>query len=110
MSQWIKYDLLPLAERKPLPRVAGVYVIYVGKAAVYVGQSVNVANRLAAHNIRFGYGRHIHTPWGDVPDNYPITAKVKLSRRMGDWAMWEIRLIARLKPQFNTHHLKRKVA
>jgi hypothetical protein len=39
---------------------------------------------------------------------FPV--KVKQSRRYGDWAMDEIRLICRLGPKFNRQHLQRRSA
>jgi excinuclease UvrABC nuclease subunit len=110
MTTWTEYRLLEPRERIALPKCAGVYVIYFDGRPVYVGQSVNVANRLAGHKLRHAYARYIITPWVDVPDTTRITVKVKPSRRLGDWAMLEIRLIARLQPEFNTHHLRRRAA
>lgn len=107
---WKTYQLLACIKTEKLPRAAGVYAIYFDETLVYIGQSCNVANRLASHNFRYGYGRNIITPWGDIPDEMLVTVKVGASRRMGDWAMREIRLINRLKPQFNTHHLNRRAA
>lgn len=110
MGMWTEYDLMTLQSRSALPASAGVYVIYFNGRPVYVGQSANVKARLNGYRFRYGYGKNIHTPWCEVCHTTPITAKVKQSRRLGDWAMWEIRLIARLQPQFNTHHLARRTA
>jgi hypothetical protein len=107
---WKTYQLLAGARTEKLPKVAGVYAIYFDETLVYIGQSCNVANRLTGHQIRYGYGKNIITPWGDVPEETLITVKVGASRRMGDWAMREIRLINRLKPMFNTHHRNRRAA
>lgn len=96
--------------RFKLPRCAGVYAIYFGDELVYIGQSSSVAARLVEHDIRYGYGRNIITPWGDVPEDTPIRVKVKRSRRFGDWAMDEIRLICRLRPRFNRQYKMRKRA
>lgn len=93
--------------RLGLPACAGVYVVYIGGRPVYVGQSKNIANRFYDHNLRFGYGRNIHTPWCEVPDSTEVLVKVKKSRRLGDWAMWEIRLIAKLNPIYNSQYRKR---
>lgn len=87
-----------------LPRTAGVYAIYFERELVYIGQTWDIGSRLAEHAIRFGYGRNIITPWGDLPDHTRIMIKVKRSRRLGDWAMDEIRLIQRLRPRFNRQH------
>ena len=108
-KSWTMFRVLP--ERERLPRCAGAYAIYFDGRLVYIGQSCDIANRFSEHCFRYGYGRHIVTPWGEVPESTTITVKVKRSRRLGDWAMWEIRLIARLRPVFNSHHKRgRRVA
>lgn len=108
MTCWTEYRLMH--PRGALPKCAGVYVIYFDGKPVYVGQSVNVANRIAGHKFRHGYGPTFITPWTDLPNTARVTVKVKPSKRLGDWAMLEIRLIARLQPEFNTHHLRRRAA
>lgn len=119
MSLWIRNDgrprnwavLQPVgALLSSLPRCPGVYAIYFDDELVYVGQSNDVGARLIRHRIQYGYARNIHTPWGSIPDTVNVTAKVKRSRVLGDWAMWEIRLICRLKPRFNMNYLKRRTA
>lgn len=87
-----------------LPEVAAVYAIYFDQVLVYIGSSVNVKSRIRRHNFRFGYGQNIHTPWGELPATIEVGIKIKPSRRLGDWAMSEIRLIARLRPEFNQLH------
>jgi excinuclease UvrABC nuclease subunit len=84
-----------------IPAAAGVYVIYFGEEIVYIGQSNNMRARFARHNVRYGYWREIITPWGEISADISVTAKIRISRRYGDWAMWELRLIHRLKPKFN---------
>lgn len=37
-----------------------------------------------------------------------VVLKIKRSRRRGDWAMQEIRLIHRLRPEFNSQHKGRR--
>jgi hypothetical protein len=74
------------------PTAAGVYVLYRGAEAVYVGQSCNIRHRLR---------RHFNSRESGAQPSWE-TCKFKLSKRMGDWAMWEIRLIHRLKPVGNT--------
>lgn len=108
MSLWRFFDITPRSS--PLPRVAGVYAVYFDGRLVYVGQSADIANRFSEHKFRHGYGPVIHTPWCDVPNTTRITVKVKPSRRLGDWAMWEIRLIRRLKPLYNQHYRRRRLA
>lgn len=110
MSHWTCFEIFPRHSAPRLPQSPGVYVIYIGGEIVYIGQSVNIRNRICGYNLRYGYSPCIHTPWGDYPAHTPIVAKIKLSKRLGDWAMWEIRLIARLKPMFNRHFKNRSAA
>ena len=109
MSKWKKYKLFPIKEE--LPNKPCVYAIFFDGNLVYVGQSNSLTNRFAGHAFRFGYGKNIQTPWDSIPDDVKIEIKAKFSEKLGDWAMWEIRLIRRLKPIYNVHHLnKRKEA
>lgn len=101
---WERFNLM--TDR--LPSVACVYAVYFDADLVYVGSSVDVRNRFSEHKIRHGYGKTIITPWCDVPNWTRITLKIKRSSRRGDWAMWEIRLIHRLRPTFNRQHIGRK--
>lgn len=103
---WTTYQF-PL---RNLPTCAGVYVVFFDGIAVYVGQSRNVANRFYDHSLRYGYAKNIHTPWCDLPSTTRVTVKVKRSRRYGDWAMDELRLIARIQPIYNSQHKARKRA
>ena len=98
-GKWTPFD--PCSARM-LPKVPAVYAIYVGAELVYVGQTQNLQGRFHGHNIRPGYGNNTHTPWGSFArELMPVTAKAKVSRRFGDWAMIELRLIKRLRPIFN---------
>jgi hypothetical protein len=109
MSKWKDYTLFP--NKSKFPSKPCVYAIYFDGILVYVGQSNSLSNRFSGHAFRYGYARLIHTPWGDVSVDTKINIKAKFSEKLGDWAMWEIRLIRKLKPTFNTHHLnKRKEA
>jgi hypothetical protein len=96
------YSLFP--QKSHLPDQACVYAIYFDGRLVYVGQTNSLSNRFSGHAFRYGYGREIITPWGDIPNTTAIDIKAKFTRRLGDWAMWEIRLIHRLRPGMNTHH------
>lgn len=94
-----------------IPAEPGVYVILCGEDVLYVGQSKNLRVRIPHHRISRGYAKNIRTPWGEYQDNPPIRCKVKTSRRLGDWALLEIRLIHRLRPLFNsTYQPKREAA
>lgn len=89
-----------------VPVGPGVYVFLIDGLAVYVGQSMRLRERIYCHKARHGYGKNVILPWGEVSSECSVTLKVKESRRMGDWAMWEIRLIHRLQPRFNKTHLR----
>lgn len=110
LENWVTYDLFPRHGLVQLPHCAGVYAIYFDDELIYVGSSTDISNRFCLHKFRYGYARNIHTPWGEVCDEVKVTVKVKRSRRLGDWAMSEIRLITRLKPRFNRQHCRRLAA
>lgn len=80
----------------------GLYAVYIDGELVYVGQSVNLHLRFR----RWGFCRRNHngehcTPWGLFAAGR-LKIKVAYSRKYGDWAMRELRLVRRLKPRFNT--------
>lgn len=108
MSHWKEFVLFPSHERTKLPATAGVYAVYFDGTLVYIGQSVNVANRFSEHKIRHAHAKYIITPWDDVHQDTRITVKVRACRRLGEWAMREIRLIHRLQPMFNSNFRKRR--
>lgn len=83
---------------KQLPRVPACYVAYLDGKLVYVGQTCDLYKRFYQHNIRFGYSDYVITPWGNCKK---VTIKYRLSRKYGDWAMTELRLIKRLQPVQN---------
>lgn len=112
MSGWKQFD----PTENDIPAIAGVYVIFLHGAAVYVGQSLNLRQRFSrsgGHNIRHGYANNIVTPWGTflndggVPS---VTAKFKAPKRFGEHLMWEARLIMKLQPKFNQRGKSRWVA
>lgn len=102
MSKWKKFGLFP--DKSVLPNKPCVYGVYFNDVLVYIGQTNSLSNRFGGHAFRYGYGKNIHTPWQDMPDHTRIDIKAKFSEKLGDWAMWEIRLIRRIKPMFNIHH------
>ena len=106
MSKWVGYSLVP--KHSHLPNKPCVYALYFDGVLSYVGQTNGLSNRFSGHAIRYGYGQELITPWGDFPKTTKITVKAKFSERYGDWAMWEIRLIHRLKPVLNTHHKNKR--
>ena len=102
MSKWKKFGLFP--DKSALPNKPCVYGVYFNDDLVYIGQSTSLSNRFSGHAFRWGYAKNIHTPWQVISSDVRIDIKAKFSERLGDWAMWEIRLIRRIKPLFNTHH------
>ena len=94
-SNWIKYTVENNYTIEPKP---ACYVVYLNGKLVYVGQSANTKKRIQNHGFRFGYSNVIYTPWGQADD---VLFKVKYTKKYGDWAMIELRLIKRLKPKYN---------
>lgn len=84
-----------------LPSLPGVYVVILDGRAIYVGQSENIRLRFISQHRVKRTGNIVKTPWGELPVKDTLRIKFKISRRMGDWAMWEVRLIKRLRPEFN---------
>lgn len=107
-GRWAAYSMFPALDK--LPRFAGVYAVYINDALVYIGSSVDIANRFSEHKLRYGYGDSLITPWGDYPGDARVVLKVRRSLVYGDWAMWELRLIQRLRPVHNRRGLGRKAA
>lgn len=69
------------------PRAPGVYVIYDGDDLLYVGSTCNLRSRLH---------QHIHQGIFDFD-----IVKFSASRRVGEWAYRELRLLNRLRPPKN---------
>ena len=84
--------------------MAATYVIYFNSDLVYIGSSKDIRNRFSGHAFRYSYGKEIITPWQEIPNKTVVTLKYKTTKKMGEWAMREIRLIYRLQPFFNSHH------
>ena len=82
-----------------LPLCGGCYAIYLGGVLSYIGSSVCLRNRVAHYGIELSIdGQEKITPWGRFDD---VTVKYRPTRKYGDWAMVELRLIRRLKPPLN---------
>lgn len=75
-----------------LPEWPACYAIFIDGRLAYVGQTENVKFRFRHHSSK-GILKNV--------DVDRIKVRVKLSRRFGEWAMAEIRLIKRLCPTFN---------
>lgn len=97
-GRWFGFDPMGL---DGVPRAAGVYVIFIDGVAVYIGQSANIRGRLQQHRFTWGYDGELKTPWASFEYGRQLTGRAKISRRFGDWAMWELRLIRRLRPAYN---------
>ena len=88
----------------PIP---GLYAIYVRGKLVYIGLSNRNVQRRVFKHIKIAYDRSMptetlyETNWGVVEES-ELVVKVAYSRKFGDWAAREIRLINRLRPQSNT--------
>lgn len=93
MSRWEKVDVTGV-----LPRRACVYAIYLDGVLTYIGQTCDLRGRRSDRRIRWGYANQVITPWGDAKE---VVMKVSWSRKYGDWAMRELRLIRRLSPPGN---------
>lgn len=73
----------------PFLNIRGVYILYVNKAIVYVGCSVNIGTRLRAHRSHLNYGNKI--------TNIDVI-RFTLKERIMDT---EARLIEEFKPYYN---------
>lgn len=104
-SKWI--TCFDDEKHAPYQQRPGVYVIIADGTVLYVGQSENVAARIAAYNIRFGLGGSVFTRWGA---HRRVAVKVRYTERYGDWLMIEARLIRRLQPKFNIRGCRRAAA
>lgn len=102
MGKWVTVEPLkwPLdgTVLRTFPSQPGCYVVYGDGELLYIGQTSNLYKRLAAHNIRYGYSNNILAPWGSFSQ---VVVKYRKSRRYGEWAMVEARLIKRIQPPFN---------
>ena len=78
----------------PIPAVAGCYAMYNCNGYIkYIGSTTNLRTRLHCHYREA-------KPTGLV--------KISVSRKYGDWAMRELRLIRRLRPSHNKQYNKTK--
>jgi hypothetical protein len=88
-------------EQNALPVEPGVYVVGAGKRVLYVGQTRSIRARFSTYKIEFDVRSCPfiwRTPWGTHTDFW---VKVSLGGKYGSWAMRELRLIKKLKPEFN---------
>lgn len=90
MSRWTTYNYDLISK---VPNKSGVYVIFYGEEAVYVGQSENLRKRLRYHEY---LGPSVRE--GSI-------VKVRLCPKLGEWRMIEFRLLRRLRPRLNRKHV-----
>lgn len=83
----------------PAPSIPACYVFILRGKVVYVGSTNDLSARLRAHR-----NRKRPTPW--VMND--ILVKYRPSKKWGDWAMLELRLIRRLRPIGNEKFNVRK--
>lgn len=96
-SRWVAID----GSNGPLgaPPVPACYVIYLDGVLSYIGQTIDLRKRMAAHKIDVcRYSSHTNTCWGQFDQ---VIVKAHFGVRYGDWAMRELRLIRRLSPPMN---------
>jgi excinuclease UvrABC nuclease subunit len=96
-KRWVRHeiDFISLESIRPEP---GCYVIIGDGKPVYIGQSTNLQVRVLGYRFGYTYGGQCRCQFG-VYDTLHV--KIRYSTRLGDWAMREIRLIARLRPSMN---------
>jgi hypothetical protein len=86
-----------------LPKIPACYVLYYDGKLVYVGSTSNLRHRITSYRIRYSYGNSVFIG-SDYNEVSTVTLKYRLTRKYGDWAMIELRLIRKLKPQLNKLH------
>lgn len=91
MSRWQTVDDLD-ETTNDVPKLPGVYVIFVDKILYYIGSSNNLYTRM-----RTSFQQKNGSPLREST----ITVKYVITRRYGDWLMREARLIRRLNPSMN---------
>lgn len=95
-TRWVHLDP---AFQAFFPRKPACYVVYLDGVLSYIGQTNNLRTRIAGHGIDLcRYSEGYQTPWGSFDS---VVVKARFGTSMGDWAMREIRLIARLAPPMN---------
>lgn len=97
-SNWKTISVFNPPDGFDFPRVPACYVVYLEGRLAYVGSTQNLDGRLNKHFSPHRYSAWIDTPWGRFIN---IVVKYKPTRKFGDWAMIELRLIRRLDPPEN---------
>lgn len=102
-TNWIEHDPLSL-KYSGVRNDPCVYCVQIDGITVYVGSTRQFRTRFCEHKFRNGYENNIHLPWCSIANTHKLTVKVGFTKRYGDWVMRELRLIRRLKPDFNIAH------
>ena len=105
VGNWISINPVGVNPYVEVPRVPACYVVYLEGVLTYVGQTVNLNHRLQEHIECARYSQMLLTPWGDCIN---VLVKYRPSRRFGDWAMHELRLIKRLQPIGNIRGIRKR--
>lgn len=95
----------------PFPSIPACYVVFLNGQVGYIGQTVNLSSRMRNYQFRSGYGDNETISTFGFHSNCYV--KYRITRRFGDWAMVELRLIRRLHPELNClggRKLRRKKA
>jgi hypothetical protein len=97
-----------------IPFDPGVYVVFAHGRPIYIGSASRLRARiLNGHRVKsMGFSGWLQTPWGDfqVDKSDGFHIRFSTSRKYGDWAMRELRLIRRLRPAQNKNHKPREAA
>ena len=83
-------------DMEAVPEAPGCYVLGQAGLPLYIGQSVNLRDRLKEHGWKIQQGE-VFTSWG----SFRASIKIRIGLRFGEWLMLEARLIRRLRPSFN---------
>lgn len=98
-GRWVAFDPINGFD---MPSAPAVYAVYFGPELVYIGQTSDLRARFSRHRFSHAPGGGTSTPWGWLHADSRVVVKAKLSRRYGDWAMIELRLLRRLRPRLNS--------
>jgi hypothetical protein len=81
------------------PSIAACYVVILNGTFMYIGSTESLRMRFLGHSIDWHpYDANYLTPWGSADS---VVVKYRPTRKYGDWAMVELRLIRRLQPVLN---------
>lgn len=95
MSRWSSIRLTQHDVVSHVRQFSGVYVAYHGSTVVYIGSSYNLRARLMSH-YKYAPGK-----WSQHPE---VRIKFRYTKRFGEYAMAELRLINRIRPTRNQQH------